>query len=289
MSFTSRPTEEGAVFRLPDDLDHGADEVRLWLDLRHDVEPQPLQRTAQGWELRIARPPVQRLEYLFVLIHRGRSSMITDPANPLRVATAFGDHSVLEFPGYRPPAWTTREPPPLERVDFAVTAPGLLRPLAITVCAPAATGSDELPLLLLHDGPEFDRLAGVTRFSAALIEDGTLPPHRLALLAPGDRNRWYAALPAYARRWSTSSSRPSATASVRADVRCWPGASLGRSPRCTPRHRPRPASAGCSCSPVVLRPAAGRPRGILRRFDAVTAFVRGDRRGADGGADRRSR
>ena len=31
--------------------------------------------------------------------------MICDPANSRRVATAFGDHSVLEFPGYEAPAW----------------------------------------------------------------------------------------------------------------------------------------------------------------------------------------
>jgi enterochelin esterase-like enzyme len=198
MSFATGATPDGAMFRLPHELDHDADRVSLWLDLRHDAIPRSLTRVAAGWQLEIERPPVQRVEYLFVLRHGATESMVTDPGNPLRVATAFGDHSVLEFPGYRPPAWLSNDAPALSRDGFSVTAPGLLRPLAITLCAPPGMHDAALPLLLVHDGPEFDQLAAITRFSSTMIAGGRLPPHRVALLAPGDRNRWYAALPAYA-------------------------------------------------------------------------------------------
>ena len=58
---------------------------------------------------------------------------------------------------------------------------------------------EPLPLLVAHDGPEYDRLASLTRYSAAMIAAGTLPPHRVALLAPGPRDEWYSASALYSR------------------------------------------------------------------------------------------
>ena len=58
------------------------------------------------WQLTLPRPPVQRMEYRLELWHPdGGVEEVCDPANPLRAPGAFGDKSVLEFAGYRPPAW----------------------------------------------------------------------------------------------------------------------------------------------------------------------------------------
>ena len=66
--------------------------------------------------------------------------------------------------------------------------------------APAETRVDDpLPLLVSHDGPEMDTYGGLTAYAAALIASGTLPPFRVALVAPGPRNKRYAANPAYSR------------------------------------------------------------------------------------------
>jgi enterochelin esterase family protein len=191
---------DGVTFRL---ADPGAavTDVRLWLDLEHNVDPAPMQRVKGGWQLTIERPPVQRLEYLYVLRYTdGSSAMVCDPDNPRRVTTAFGDHSVIEFPGYAPPAWLTAAVEAGTTTALVVRALDLRRPMPITIWSPADCPSGvTLPILLLHDGPEFDRLASFTRFSAAMIASGRLPAHRVALLGPGDRDRWYAASPAYAR------------------------------------------------------------------------------------------
>jgi enterochelin esterase-like enzyme len=191
---------DGVTFRLADP-GPAVTEVRLWLDLEHNVDPAPMQRVDGGWQLTIERPRVQRLEYLYVLHYAdGSSAMVCDPDNPRRVATAFGDHSVLEFPGYTPPAWLDADVEPGTTTAIVVRALDLRRPMPITIWSPADLGSGvTLPILLLHDGPEFDRLASFTRFSAAMIAAGRLPAHRVALLGPGDRDRWYAASPAYAR------------------------------------------------------------------------------------------
>ena len=59
--------------------------------------------------------------------------------------------------------------------------------------------TEPLPLLVAHDGPEYDKLALLTRYSGAMIAAGTLPPHRVALLSPGPRDEWYSASALYSR------------------------------------------------------------------------------------------
>ncbi|MBV9593318.1 MAG: esterase [Actinobacteria bacterium] len=198
MAFETRPTGGGVRFRLRD-REHEAVSVRLWLDLG-SRETRPMTAVEDGWELDLRRPPVDRLEYLFVIDHGdGAESMQRDPANPLRVPTAFGDHSVIEFAGYRRPHWLDADAPDWDRTSLVVRAAGLRQPLTISLCGPPGRHPREaLPLLLVHDGPEFDALGSLTRFSAALTAAGRLPEHRLALLSPGDRNAWYAASADYA-------------------------------------------------------------------------------------------
>ena len=76
--------------------------------------------------------------------------------------------------------------------------------LPVTVWSPEGTiARDPLPLLLVQDGPEYDVLASLSRYSGALIAAGRLPPHRLALLEPVQRNALVLRLPAVPahRRW----------------------------------------------------------------------------------------
>lgn len=139
------------------------------------------------------------MEYLLELSHRdGRSETITDPANPLRVGGAFGDHSVIEFPEYRPPSWLTAPAPvgiveeltiPSEALDAVVQ----VRLWSAAGLAPGAPA----PLLVVHDGPEYDTLAQITHYLAVMVARFEVPPLRAALLAPGKRNTWYAADPSY--------------------------------------------------------------------------------------------
>jgi enterochelin esterase-like enzyme len=70
------------------------------------------------------------------------------------------------------------------------------RAIAITVWSP---GSGALPLLVAHDGPEYDERSGLTRYAGARIGRGELPPFRIALLPPGERDEWYSASAAYGR------------------------------------------------------------------------------------------
>jgi len=78
------------------------------------------------------------------------------------------------------------------------------RPLRATVdaalwCPEGVRDGAPLPLLVVHDGPEYERQTGLTARAAQLIGSGRVPPHRIALLDPGVRDEWYSASALYAR------------------------------------------------------------------------------------------
>jgi enterochelin esterase-like enzyme len=180
-----------AGVRLVDDIDLPA----ARLDFAYDVSDA-------AWHLRLPPLSVLRLEYRLELRHPdGRTEVVCDPANPRRAPGAFGDKSVLDLPGYRGPAWLDRHPPGGTWRELTVPSTALQAELPLRIWSPAAADPDAgtRGILLAHDGGEYDRLAGVVQYSAAMIECGRLPRHRLVLLSPIDRNDWYSASPAYAR------------------------------------------------------------------------------------------
>jgi enterochelin esterase family protein len=173
--------------------------------LLHELErPRriPFERTGGFWELRLARPPVARLEYLLELRGRdGETGVGPDPANPLRAEGPFGEKSVLEFPGYAPPAWLDdREAVtgdlrelPLESRRLGTTLDAMLW------SAPETDPTEPLPLLLVHDGPEYARFSQLMHLLDHLADFGEIPECRAALLPPPlDRDEMYSASARYA-------------------------------------------------------------------------------------------
>jgi enterochelin esterase-like enzyme len=181
-----------------------------------------------GWELTIARPPVTRMEYLFELRYPdGGAETVTDPGNPRQVQGAFGPKSVLEFPSYRPPRWLTAHAEPGRSATFEVPAESLDGAVAVRTWAPdSAHDEDVLPLLVAHDGPEYDALASLTHYLAAGVAGGWLPRLRAALLSPGPRDRWYSANPRYARALARAVI-PALDRRLATSVRIGMGTSLG--------------------------------------------------------------
>jgi enterochelin esterase family protein len=152
------------------------------------------------WRLRLPRPPVDRMEYLYEIEdRRGKCTSITDPANQRRAAGGFGERSEARLPGYAQPAWL--DWPQIEHavVPFESTITDLGRPLTGAVWQPASLSRRQgAPLLVVHDGPEYATFGSFTNYLGAAIAAGVLPPLRAVLLDPGDRNRWYAANRDYA-------------------------------------------------------------------------------------------
>jgi enterochelin esterase-like enzyme len=213
--------------RVPDP-DRNLVGVRLVPEVRIADRLLDFRRGGGDWELVIPRPPVNRMEYLLELRHVDGSSEIgIDLANPLRVEGAFGMKSVLEFSGYRPPAWLTAPAEPGITRAISLPVPSLGAPMTVLTWAPAGVAEHEpLPLLVVHDGPEYDALASMTRYLSAGVTGKWLPRLRAALLGPGPRNRWYSASPSYAQALRTTVI-PALSALMPSTTRIGVGASRG--------------------------------------------------------------
>ena len=159
-----------------------------------------------GWQLWLPRPPARRLEYLLERRYRrGRVEVGRDPTNPATAPGPFGDKSVLAFPDYEPPGW----------VDDEDAAPGTVRDLLLesvrlhtTLAARLWSAADTdperpLPLLVVHDGPEYADYSCLVRLLDHLVDFGEVPEFRAALLPPPlDRNEMYSASARYANAFA---------------------------------------------------------------------------------------
>jgi enterochelin esterase-like enzyme len=181
---------DGVVFRLED---HGYTWVRLQQELQRPRSGPPLARVDSDghWELAYRRAQVDRMEYRF----EADGDSFCDPHNPKRAPGAFGDKSVIEFPGYKPPAW------------LAAPDPGAAMTVAERTHLWSPPDTDPrrpLPLLIAHDGSEYERLSGLTRLVAHAIATRRIPACRVALLDPADRDESYSASARYARSLAAS-------------------------------------------------------------------------------------
>jgi enterochelin esterase-like enzyme len=158
-------------------------------------------RRAGVWRLRLQRPPVDRMEYpLDIADHDGQHASITDPGNPLRAGGAFGDKSVVRFPGYREPGWLALPGGAESSRPLSIRTRARRTTMTGVLWSPAQLAPDEAaPVLVVHDGPEYATLGSFTHYLGALIAAGTLPALRAALLAPSERNSFYSANRGYAK------------------------------------------------------------------------------------------
>jgi enterochelin esterase family protein len=194
--------EDRAVFLL-----HDPDGAFAWLRLRQELQrprqgPELVKREgAAVWELDFPRPAVDRMEYAFEGCHHdGRVETFCDPGNPLRAPGAFGDRSVVEFPGYRAPAWCGDEPLGGQLLEVAVPSSRLRTDLSAKIWTSRdADPEAPLPLLVAHDGSEYAHLSQLLRLLDRMTQAGRLPPLRAVLLDPVDRNEHYSASAAYAQ------------------------------------------------------------------------------------------
>jgi enterochelin esterase-like enzyme len=185
-------------------------------------------RRGDRWICSFPRPDADRFEYLLELTwRRGRRELALDPTNPLRATGPFGDKSVVELEGYRPPAWLAVEPHPgiLRRVPLRV---GRLRTtLDVPLWTPGDVGVHlHHPLLVVHDGPEYARFSLLLHFLGAMHALGRIPAVSVALLEPVDRNETYSASALYSAALAREIV-PALTRTVPHDRVVGMGASLG--------------------------------------------------------------
>lgn len=174
-----------------------ADEVRL----RHFIfgleTSQPL-ATIPGtnlWTIDIEIPPRSRVEYKFEVRRGEHNKWIRDPLNPHLARDPFGANSVLQGAGYEIPVWTRPDdksrPGTLEPLKIHSQTFGSVRTGHLYLPARYRTNR-QYPLLVIHDGSDYLRYAGLKTVLDNLIERLEIPPLIAVFLDSPDRLREYA-------------------------------------------------------------------------------------------------
>ena len=146
-----------------------------------------------AWRLTFPRPDVDRMEYLLAV----DGDLLPDPMNPLRAHGPFGDKSVVEWPEYAAPAWLDTIADHGATEEIEVRCRRLVARVRVVIYSTPEPPGNDAPLIVAHDGPEYARYAGLTRFLDAMSWEERIPPLRAALVQPVDRNETYSASALY--------------------------------------------------------------------------------------------
>ena len=265
-----------------DDPDGSLEAVRLYQEVaRPRFGPEFVRFTGSDcWELMLPRPAADRIEYLLQVTRRGGDVETgPDAANPRRAPGPFGDKSVVEFPGYRAPTWLDHPAPDGELGRIEVPAPPLEATFEVTLwTAPGHSADEPLPLLLVHDGPEYALYSGLLALLDRETVAGLVPPLHVALLQPVDRDAEYTANPAWAETVADHL-LPAVEAAVAVGehpVRIGLGASLGALAMLhLHRTRPECLDALVLQSGSFFRAGADDHEAWLDSFERITDFTAG--------------
>lgn len=156
----------------------------------------PLQPSGDVWTAEIYLPADARIEYRLEIRRGHRIETTLDPANSEVASNPFGMNSVLSGSRYRS---APRCEAQWDLAEFRVTSVAFGGRRHHHLLTPSGLSDREpLPLLLLHDGADYQVHAGIEGVLACGIESGVIPPLRVALLDPRHRNVEYAADPRHA-------------------------------------------------------------------------------------------
>ncbi len=166
--------------------------------------PFELDAAEMVWKLSFPRPDADRMEYMLHLVHAdGGEEWINDPGNDKVAPGPFGAKSVIEWPEYAAPGWLEVEAPPGTKRELTVTTRSPRADFLVIVwSSPGLDAEAPAPLLMAHDGPEYDELSSLTHLLEVAHHAGDLPDMRAALIAPVDRDNSYSASAAYSRAFA---------------------------------------------------------------------------------------
>ncbi len=159
------------------------------------VDHQPFERIGDStlWALRLPVSDGGRFEYKLNLMFEGHEEWVLDPLNPHRAGDPFGENSVAMSYGYARPTWSIEKGAPrghIESIEVVSETFGRTRTEGIYLPNQYdATGS--YPLVVIHDGGDYDEYADLTVSLDNLIEAGDIPPLVAVLIQADDRMSEY--------------------------------------------------------------------------------------------------
>ena len=209
------------------------------VNLRHWIfgleSSQPFERVegVRLWHLTIDLPACSRVEYKIEHVSGDNRKWLMDPLNPRVAHDPYGANSVCYGRGYETPTWVPHDeearPGSLEHFDVSSNVFGQTR--SIQVYLPARfRARRRYPLLIVHDGGDYLRFAGLKDVLDNLIHRLEIAPMIVALTNSPDRLAEYGADPRQAA-YLADELVPALAARYplidRADARVLMGASFG--------------------------------------------------------------
>lgn len=197
------------TFPLMDDRDsatffywdgHPADAVYLqhWVfGLPSRVQFRRIPHT-DAFYLPLDLPRTARVEYKLEVVRNGHGRWTQDPLNPRRAYDPFGSNSVCPAGSYREPDWIHPDPASrkgaVHEKRFHSKVWGGERRYQVYVPAEARTGK-QYPLLIVHDGQDFQHYASLVTVLDNLIHRHEVAPLLVCFTSGVQRNQEYAANP----------------------------------------------------------------------------------------------
>lgn len=179
-----------------------ADEVAMVTWMPRFPNATPFERLAGSdiWVLQLSLPRTAMIEYRLGTVRSGRQSDFLDPLNPNTTSNPFGVNSLATGPDYGRPAWSHTHPEtPVGTVSGirVRSAAWGERRHHLLYLPHGHDPSVPLPLVLVHDGPDFLEHSALGVALDNLIAWGELPPlaailhhprHRLTEYGDDDRH-----------------------------------------------------------------------------------------------------
>jgi enterochelin esterase-like enzyme len=145
------------------------------------------------WTLRLPVEDGGRFEYKLNVISNGGEEWVLDPMNPNRAGDPFGENSVAMTYGYARPQWSVERNAPrgaIQTLEVGSAVFGSTRTEKVYL-PHGYDPAQRYPLVVIHDGGEFDEYGDLTISLDNLIEGGDIPPLVAVLSQAGDRMSEY--------------------------------------------------------------------------------------------------
>lgn len=168
-------------------------EILRWINAGVDRDHFVRMAGTDIWYLRLPVEDGGRFEYKLSIHAHDGEHWILDPANPNRAGDPFGENSVAMTWGYERPEWSIpmgAARGTLDDMHVPSTAFGGAR--REQVYLPAGYDRDRpYPLVIIHDGGDFETYADLTVSLDNLIAEEAIPPVVAVLIQAGDRMSEY--------------------------------------------------------------------------------------------------
>ncbi|MEX1025407.1 MAG: alpha/beta hydrolase-fold protein [Planctomycetota bacterium] len=181
-----------------------ADQVLLHHWIFGLASAMPFQRIVgtDVWTLELELQHAARVEYKLEIVAGGQQRLVQDPLNDQLARDPFGANSVVTGPGYVDPEWAEEHPSARkgEVVERRLKSDifGDVRPLSIYKPA-RFSETRRYPLIVVHDGLDYQGFAAFTTVLDNLIHRLEIPPLIAALTQSPNRLDEYAASDQHAR------------------------------------------------------------------------------------------